>query len=357
MPSPPPEWPNASTAPEPHLDGAVLGTRFARHLRDAGVDVSPERVTTFVRALDAVGGTGSGLYWAGRTTLVHRAEDLRRYDAAFGALIGEPETEEAPPPAPAAVRRAPYSREEVLRHKDFADCSPDELAEVHRMISHLPVRLPHRRSRRHRPNRTGRPDLRRTTRRALRTAGEPIERAWQVRAVEPRRVVVVCDVSGSMDDHARTLLRFAHALSTARRVEVFALGTRLTRLTRELATRDPDAALAAAAGRAVDRSGGTRLGEGLRRLTGEWSGLVRGAVVVIASDGWDRGDPALVDEYMARLGRTAHRIVWVNPHKASAGYQPLARGMAAALPHVDEFVEGHSFASLEGLSKLLSSPS
>jgi uncharacterized protein len=168
--------------------------------------------------------------------------------------------------------------------------------------------------------------------------------------------VLLCDVSGSMEPYARALLRFLHGAVVGRgRVEAFALGTRLTRITRELSSRDPDAALAAAGRRVVDWSGGTRLGDGLREFTDRWGqrGMARGAVVVIFSDGWDRGDPGELGEQMARLSRLAYRVVWVNPLKASPGFAPLARGMAAALPHVDEFVEGHSLASLEELAEVI----
>jgi uncharacterized protein with von Willebrand factor type A (vWA) domain len=168
-------------------------------------------------------------------------------------------------------------------------------------------------------------------------------------------VVLLCDVSGSMEPYARALLRFLHAAVTARgagRVEAFALGTRLTRITRELSWRDPDSALADAARAVSDMAGGTRLGDGLQEFNDRWGvrGMARGAVVVIMSDGWDRGDPDRLGEQMARLHRVAYRVVWVNPLKAAAGYAPLARGMAAALPHVDEFVEGHSLASLQHLA-------
>ncbi len=169
-------------------------------------------------------------------------------------------------------------------------------------------------------------------------------------------MVLLCDVSGSMEPYSRALLRFAQAAVASRaRVEAFALGTRLTRLTRELSSRDPDAALGAAAAAVSDWSGGTRLGEGLRRFNDEWGvrGMARGAVVVILSDGWDRGDPTELATQMARLSRVAHQVVWVNPLKASPDYQPLARGMAAALPHVDAFVEGHSLASLEALAQVI----
>jgi len=170
--------------------------------------------------------------------------------------------------------------------------------------------------------------------------------------------VLLCDVSGSMAPYARALLRFLHAAVTARgagRVEAFALGTRLTRITRELSWRDPDAALADAADAVEDFSGGTRLGEGLKAFNDRWGvrGMARGAVVVILSDGWDRGDPGKLGAEMARLRRVAHRVVWVNPLKAAPGYAPLARGMAAALPYVDDFVEGHSLASLEQLAAVI----
>jgi len=246
----------------------------------------------------------------------------------------------------------------VLRHKDFALYTAAELDEARRLMADLRLAGSLRRSRRQRPSRhdRGRPDVRRTVRQALRSGGEAVERRHLQPDQRPRRVVLLCDVSGSMEPYSRALLRFAHAAVVGRaRVEAFALGTRLTRLTRELSSRDPDTAMAQA-GRAVDDwSGGTRLGVGLRRFNDEWGvrGMARGAVVVILSDGWDRGDPDELAEQMARLHRVAHRVVWVNPLKASPGYEPLARGMAAALPYVDEFVEGHSLASLEELARVV----
>src|SRR5262249_17602776 len=213
-------------------------------------------------------------------------------------------------------------------------------------------------SRRRRPSsrRRGRVDLRRTVRRSLRTQGEIAERRFDEQSQRPRRVVLLCDVSGSMEPYARALVRFLHAAVVGHgRVEAFALGTRLTRITRELSTRDPDAALAAAARRVVDWSGGTRLGEGLRAFNDTWGvrGMARGAIVVILSDGWDRGEPEMLAEQMARLHLVAHRIVWVNPLRATPGYAPLARGMAAALPHVDNFVDGNSLAALEELAEVI----
>jgi len=162
-----------------------------------------------------------------------------------------------------------------------------------------------------------------------------------------------------MEPYARVMLRFVHVAVVGRgRVEAFALGTRLTRITRELQSRDPDAALAGAAERVVDWSGGTRLGEGLRAFNDRWGvrGMARGAIVVVLSDGWDRGDPDVLGAEMARLARVAHRIVWVNPLKATPEYAPLARGMAAALPYVDDFVEGHSLAALDALVQVIARP-
>jgi len=253
-----------------------------------------------------------------------------------------------------------WSPAEVLRTRDFASYSTAEFEEARRVMRDLRLAGALRRSRRLRPvrraRRHARPDLRRTVRRSLRAGGEPIERAALVPTRRPRRVVLLCDVSGSMEPYARAILRFLHAAVAGRaRVEAFALGTRLTRITRELSSRDPDAALAAAAGRVPDWSGGTRLGAGIREFNDRWGvrGMARGAVVVVVSDGWDRGDPEQLGEQMARLARVAHRVVWVNPLKASPGFAPLAGGMAAALPHVDEFVEGHSLASLEHLAQVI----
>jgi hypothetical protein len=191
---------------------------------------------------------------------------------------------------------------------------------------------------------------------SLRHGGEPVHRAFLAPRETPRRLVLLLDVSGSMEPYARAFVRFLHAaVVSRRRVEAFAVGTRLTRVTRELSSRDPDAAIRAAAGRVADWSGGTRLGEGLRTFNDGWGvpGMARGAVVVIVSDGWDRGEPELLAEQMRRLARVAHRVVWVNPLKASPGYAPLAQGMAAALPYVDEFVEGHSLEALERVAEVI----
>ena len=336
-------------------------------------------MVTFMAALGCVGvDTRAKVYWAGRATLVHRPEDFDTFDVVFTHFWEGIDPLGLLPPPPVeevvlafddldgdggdgdtedesdmiAVRYSPY---ELLRDRDFADCTADELAELAELMNRLRLGGAMRRSRRLRPVRVprGRPDLRRTVRRALQAGGEPITRSFRQPGEQPRRLVLLLDVSGSMESYARALLRFVHAAVVGRRrVEAFALGTRLTRLTRELSTRDPDAAFDRAAGAVQDWSGGTRLGESIGVFCDLWGvrGMARGAVVVILSDGWDRGEPAAMAESMTRLGRVAHKVIWVNPLKATPGYAPLAQGMAAALPFVDEFVEGHSLASLEELA-------
>jgi uncharacterized protein with von Willebrand factor type A (vWA) domain len=357
---------------------------FLDELRRAGLAVPVGSALLYVEALARLEAEPAALYWAGRATLVHRPEEIGTYDDAFarywlrrtGTALAEPEAEEsitlatddpdAPEPpesgaddddlGPELTLR--FSRTEVLRARDFATLDAGEQAEVNRLMVDLRLAGALQRSRRRRPPRAGhgRPDLRRTVRASLRTGGEPVRRLTTVASTRPRRVVLLADISGSMEPYSRALVRFAHVAVAARaRVEAFTLGTRLTRLTRELTTRDPEQALARAAAAVPDWSGGTRLGEALRRFNDQWGvrGLARGAVVVILSDGWDRGEPEELAEQMARLRRVAHRIVWVNPLKASPGYEPLARGMAAALPFVDEFVEGHSLDSLEELARII----
>jgi uncharacterized protein len=372
-------------APDAAVEADRMAVGFARLLRRVGLDVPVGSGIVFAQALAAVGmERRAGVYWAGRATLVRRTEDVGAYDRAFAAwwerrvpvdfdddgpapgvtiaLDTADETageggQEPEPAGPTVVVR--WSPTEVLRHKDFAAYTHAEFAEARRLMADLRLHGALRRSRRRRPSARdeGRPDLRRTVRRALRSGGEPIRRAFREPGSRPRRVVLVCDVSGSMEPYSRALVRFLHAAVAGRgQIEAFALGTRLTRITRELTSRDPDAALAKAARAVPDWSGGTRLGEGLRAFNDEWGvrGMARGAVVVILSDGWDRGDPAVLGEQMERLSRVAWKVVWVNPLKASPGYAPLAAGMAAALPYVDEFVEGHSLDSLERLAEVIS---
>ncbi len=381
--------PETTLAPE-HSEPDRAAVAFARVLRGAGLDIPVGATITYARALDAVGlDRRDDAYWAGRATLLRGPEDAALYDAAFSAFWDrtpvtvdrhveavtevvfafddagddpaagdEADDAEADEATMLSVRWSPA---DVLRHRDFATYTQAEHAEARRLMADLRLAGALRRSRRHRAvtHARGRPDLRRTVRRSLRAGGEPVRRAFRAPSTRPRRVVLLFDVSGSMEPYARSLLRFLHiAVAGRSRVEAFAMGTRLTRLTRELSTRDPDAALAAAAARVVDWSGGTRLGEGLRTFNDRWGvrGMARGAVVVVLSDGWDRGDPELLAREMARLERVAYRIVWVNPLKATPEYAPLARGMAAALPYVDAFVTGHSVAALEELVEVIAAP-
>lgn len=374
------------------MNGDAVAVAFARLLRAAGIEVPVGSTLLFGEALALVGlGDRDTVYWTAKAALLRRPEDHGVFDRAFAvfweraeALSDLPVVDEelerltlavdagddapdagdgaAEPDGPVVTLR--WSPQEVLRSRDFAAYTDAEFVEARRLMADLRLAGALRRSRRLQPARgsgrvTSRPDLRRTVRRTLGAGGEPIRRAFLEPSSRPRRIVLLLDVSGSMEPYARAFVRFLHAAVVGRgRVEAFALGTRLTRITRELSSRDPDAAIAAAARRVSDWSGGTRLGEGLRHFNDEWGvrGMARGAIVVVLSDGWDRGDPERLAAEMARLHRVTHRIVWANPLKASPGYAPLAQGMAAALPHVDEFVEGHSLAALEELAAVIGRP-
>ena len=362
-----------------------LAVGFVNALRGADIDVAVGSSVNYYQALGAVGlEQRSSVYWAGRATLVTEPDDIELYDKIFGAYYGgqqlvatpvveviqpitlvvDGEGDEDPeddggdddPGDPSLTLR--WSRQEVLRDKDFADYSDDELDEAHRLMTAMARIGGTRRSRRRRrTHRTaGHPELRRTVRAAIRSGGEPVRRWYTEPGQRIRRVVLLLDISGSMESYARALIRFVHAAVVGRRrVEVFTIGTRLTRITRELSSHDPDRALGAAADAVSDWSGGTRLGDTLVEFNEMWGirGMARGATVVILSDGWDRGSPEVMAEQMARLHRVTHRLVWVNPLKATPGYQPLAQGMAAALPYVDDFIEGHSLRSLERLAEVL----
>lgn len=342
------------------LDPVETLARFGRALRGAGLPVGPDRVAGLCRALALL--PPGELYWAGRATLVSRPEHIPVYDAVFGAFFGQPA-----PPRPAAISvRVQVELEqevglaspvELLREKSFARCSREELSQLADLMARIDLSVPRRRTRRREPARAGLPDLRRTLRRSFRTGGEPLERAWRHRRQRTRRLVLLLDVSGSMDAYSRALVMFAHAaLRADRRWEAFCFGTRLTRVTRALEGADPDEALRRAAADVVDWDGGTRIGESVKRFLDEHghAGLARGAVVVLCSDGLEVGDPELLAEQMARLSRLAYRVVWLNPLQEDPAYEPLARGMKAALPHVDVFASGHSLASLEEVGAALS---
>jgi uncharacterized protein with von Willebrand factor type A (vWA) domain len=386
------------------LDGPLAPLiAFARDLRGRGLPVGTGRILTFCRAVAALGLVDrDALYWAGRTSMVARKEDLETYDEAFDAWYrsmgaggelrielampggpdeGEPEYGEQPmdleitvgsiaaewhgmgdedeEPDEEASIRIVASGAEVLREKSFADLSEEERARVAALIRRISVAVPVERTRRTRPASTGAVfDMRRTLRRSLRTQGEPFDRAWRARKARTRPLVLILDVSGSMSPYARALMQFAYAaMAAGRRVETFCFGTRLTRVTRTLRTKDPDRALHEIGKQVEDWEGGTRIGESLKALLDGWSqrAALRGAVVVLCSDGLERGDPELLRAQMARLRRLAHRVVWVNPLKGSPRYEPLARGMAAALPSVDVFLSGHNLESLEELSRALGS--
>ncbi|MEY2534449.1 MAG: uncharacterized protein QOF29_2359, partial [bacterium] len=260
-------------------------------------------------------------------------------------------------PGEPEVRPAAYSDTEVLTDKDFAQYSDAERALARALVMRLARHMPLRETRRTRATRRRgvRPDMQATVRASLRYGGEPLDRRWRAHVRGPRKLVLVCDVSGSMAPYSRMLLQYLHAaVATHRRVEAFVFGTRLTRITHELGVRDPDRALDRATAAVVDWAGGTRIGAAiaeLNRVHGRRLG--RGSVIVILSDGWDRGDPVVLGTEMARLRRSAHRVIWLNPLKAAPGYEPLARGMAAALPHTDHFLAGNSLRSLAQLADLL----
>lgn len=376
-------WPGCSRRRALSADTLVRHVvTFGRVLREAGLEVGPGRVADALTALDAVDlGRRDDVYWALRATLVTRFEEIEPFDRAFTAwFLRAPVLPEAriavtrPPRRGPAARGDPVrgaerpedpdpleigsSAVEVLRRRDFATMTPEEFAQARALMRKLAVARPRRRSRRMRPNRRGAElDLRRLARRSLASGGEPIVRSYRRRLDVSRRVVALCDISGSMEAYTRALLLFMHAVVEAGRVEVFAFGTRLTRLTVPLRARDPEQALDAAATTVVDWASGTRIGASLKTFNDQWGrrGLSRGAVVLIVSDGWERQDPEQLRREMARLARTAYAVVWVNPLKGHADYEPLGAGMQAALPYVDRFLPGHNIASLEQLADSLAS--
>src|SRR6187551_556404 len=362
---------------------AIVGhvVTFGRVLREAGLEIGPGRLTDALRALDAVDlASRDDVYFSLRQTLVSRRDELAVFDRAFEAWflrepVLAPALGDAAEPALRVVEASAEesagegeepdedvidlgaSRQELLRDKDFAELTDDELRRVRDLIGRIAAARPLRRSRRSRRDPLGAAlDVRGMIRRSLRTGGDPADRPLRARKEVPRRLVLLCDVSGSMDSYARVLLLFLHAaVGAGRGVEAFAFGTRLSRLTPDLATRDPMAALARCTEEVVDWGSGTRIGASLREFNDVYGrrGMSRGAIVVIASDGWEREDPTLVGREMARLARAAYAVVWVNPLKGNPEYQPLAGGMRAALPYVDRFLSGHNLRSLEELAAVL----
>lgn len=360
-------------------DVAAVFVGFAQRLRTEGVAVATPQVATAVQALGVLPHPDlSDLYWAGRISLVTRADDLALYSRVFdeyflraaAGVVGEQPAAEVSMAATSsggtgdgadAGGTEPVglsaSEREALRTKRFPDATADELRQMQQLIDRMDIRLPQRKSRRRRPSPRGRHvDVRRSLRRSFATDGELLRRAFRRRRARLRPLVLLLDVSGSMTGYSRALLQFAFSTRLrARSVEVFCFGTRLTRITQQLAGRDFDGALRAAAERVLDWDGGTRIGASVETLNREWgrSGRLRGAVVIICSDGLERGDPDVLRREMPRLARHAYRVVWVNPLKAGAAYEPVQQGMRAALPHVDAFIPGHDLASLDQLVKVL----
>jgi uncharacterized protein len=359
---------------------------FCRELRSAGLAVGSGDILAYCSAMASLDPSDLlDLYWAGRTTLVTRHESIGVYDAVFRryflggadpvremltlkaqvtaetqAVLEVPATD--PPAAGREEEQATLglmaSDAEALRHKSFAACTPEELAAVRRIMTRIRLTPPKRRTRRTRTAPSGRsPDLRRTVRETLRMHGEPAELFWRRRTVRLRPLILILDVSGSMADYSRNLLQFAYsAKRAADRVEVFCFGTRLTRVTRALDRRRPDDALELAARAVFDWEGGTRIGASLEAFVRDWGrrGLCRGGIVVICSDGLDRGDPEVLATAMERLARLSHRVVWMNPHKGeNQSFRPSTLGMMIAAPHIDLTLSGHDLGSLEEFAALL----
>jgi len=383
MPSPLPPGlppPAATLVPDPDPFPGLVG--FTAALRAAGVPMTTDRVAAFTQALDTLDVTDRKLtYWAGRLTLCSDPDDIRRYDAAFEAWFDPTQGPSAPtpgarPPEPPRLTsllpareggdaeddeeereeeivRATATGTEVLRHRDLGELSPIEREHLRRLLALLRPEPPTRPSRRRGPSRHGAADPGRTLRAALRNHGEIGTLLRRAPTRRPRKVVLLLDVSGSMEPYADALLRFAHVVvrRAPRSTEAFTLGTRLTRVTRELRQRDPERALREAADAIPDWSGGTRLGEVIGAFVDRWGrrGAARRAIVVIFSDGWERGDTDLLGTQMGRLARLAHRVVWVNPHAGKDGYAPVQGGIVAVLPYLDHLLAGHSLETLERL--------
>jgi uncharacterized protein len=361
--------------------------RFGRELRGAGLAVGSGDLTTYAAALAQLDPSDlADVYWAGRAVLVTRRDDIAVYDRVFrsfflgaddprtavlymkaggpiatsAAELVVPATELTPDEqrGEQAVLGLMASDAETLRHKSFAACTPSELAAVRRIMARIRLTPPRRRTRRTAPARDGTAlDLRRMIRESMRAHGEPAELYWRARKARLRPLILILDVSGSMADYSRNLLQFAYsAKRAAAKVEVFCFGTRLTRITRELDHRKPDDALAHAARTVFDWEGGTRIGTSLDSFVRDWGrrGTARGGIVVICSDGLDRGDPAVLAAAMERLARLSHRIVWMNPHKGrDSAFRPSTLGMMVAEPHIDLLLSGHDLSSLEELAALL----
>lgn len=403
------EGPGAAAAPGPvpgragQPDLADVAARFSALLHSAGVPVTPQRAGRFAAAAALVRpGTVGEMYWLGRVTLVGERSQIAVYDRVFAQVFGglvDPADFRGDPASPPATARgatrppqsaepartgalpgpggmpgqpgqpdgepadqeslaALLSPEERLRHQDFAKLTAEELALLRDLAARMPLAPPPRRSRRRTVAARGsRVAVRETLRRARRTGGEPMVRLYTRRRERRRRLVLICDISGSMEPYARAYLQLLLSGVGTTRAEAFVFATRLTRLTRALRATTPDTALERAGRTAPDWSGGTRIGEALKAFNDGYGrrGMARGAVILVLSDGWDTGNPEILGREMARLHRLAFRIVWVNPRKSAPGYEPLTGGMAAALPHVDAFLSGHNQAALDDVLEAVAS--
>ncbi len=365
----------------------ALFVDFGHALRAGGLSIGTDDLLTFCSGVAELDVTDlMDVYWAGRATLVRRREHVPIYNEIFqrfffdhgaagsaelkkvmrsssnaGATIEIPNTEEGLPGeiSPDEVKLGYVaSTSEIYRHKAFADCSDAELRQLRRLMSRMRVTPPKRRT--HRMTRSRKPallDMRRMVRDSMRALGEPRELAFRKRKEKLRPLVLILDVSGSMADYSRNLLQFAYSARRANaKVDVFCFGTRLTRVTRSLDRRSPDDAMRLAGESVLDWDGGTRIGDSLKTFTRQArrSRLGRGAIVVICSDGLDRGDPQALAESMESLSRIAHRVIWVNPHRGDAVvYVPASLGMIVADPFIDEVHSGHNLASLERLADRL----
>ena len=362
-----------------HVPAAAVFMGFALAVRHAGVPVTQDRSRNFLAAVELLGATAGGTRSAGHATLCSSPEDLHRLDQVFDAYFdfttGVAQPAQELPPQPMSVDlpegysdggsdeadpdpvRALASQQEVLRQRDVATLTPAERAHLANLLASLHPSTPRRRAIRRRGWRRGQVDAKKTLRASMRRMGEPGELHFTRRSHRPRKIVLLIDISGSMTSYADVLLRVAHRYTQAAPgcVETFAIGTRLSHLTRAMRVRDPERALAAAGSVLPDWSGGTRLGENLAAFMRRWGrrGLARGAVVVIFSDGWERGDSRLLGEQTEQLQRVAHKTIWVNPHRGKPGYEPLQTGVLAVLPHVDHFVAGHSVATYAELMDLV----
>ena len=364
---------------------------FARLLHDSGIEAGPRRLTDATRALTYIDlKREADFRGALRSVFVSRKEDIPTFEAAFdifwappdpritaGAIPGRSRPLRMSPERAAAwsaalglsssqmsreqeARSVPatssgYSAEELLRQKDFEEMTWDETEQVRRLLEQAAWRVAERRTRRMRAGKTGPIDLRRSARHAIRSSGELMQLFRKRPRLRRRPLVLICDVSGSMERYSRLLMIFAYAIARREDLEAFVFSTRLTRITRQLRQRDLDKALEAVSKGVHDFSGGTRIGDALADFNRHWARRVlgHGAVVIIVSDGWDRGDPDQLTAELIHLRRSAHRLVWLNPLIGSEGYQPLTRGMAAALPYCDDFLAAHNVQALDDLGRLL----